>query len=1115
MRLPGNIAKRFNRLDLQGKIGLALVSTSLVVGLLMASVSFVVARQQIIESTNASLQAQEKLDRREIELKLGALLSQAESLASNTVTANALADSVGREIYLTPLLKSQKFGLSGASITLTNYRGETVASSADRMHLDDPSRQALLAMMRDGTSLARVQFDESAGALLNIGIPVVYRLTGNVEGAVVLQLPLASLLPANADIHTYSVLLDYQETPLAGNMPRTAFLQARAALTLPSPLDRLELTHAAYVDQDRALKNLDYLIIAYFSALLVLALAARLIARYSARLLSDPIHKLSLAAEAIAAAGRPSGTIPLSGEHEFDRLAGAFNSMVNRLRESYEALESRVEIRTRELALAQQSGERASNMLREAVASIAQGFTIYDENDRLFLCNETYLEFYETSRDLIVTGASFEEIIRRGAERGQYAEAIGNVDTWVQNRVAQHQNANGEVIEQQLADGRWLLIVEYRTPSGYVVGNRTDVTALKQATQDLRMREMYLRATLDNLPFLFWLKDADGRFLAVNQVFADACGKVSPDTLIGLCDLDIWPKELAEAYRNDDQAVMDSRQEKTVEEPVEVNGARRWIETYKKPVISQSGKLFGTVGFARDVTDRKEMQRALSASQERWELAVISTNDGIWDWNTATGDVYFSTRSKTMLGYNEDELSDNVSAWEERIHPDDEERVLAELQQHLHGKTAFYQCEYRLRCKDGSYKWILARGRASFDTEGVAVRMSGSHTDISEQRQAQAELHDRTEQLNAIFELSPDGFVSFNDARRVKYASPAFTRMTGIDLRQIDGLGEQDFSEYLAQLCLTGARFRGVQVLRENSANDKSGKREFIELSQAGKRVLEVGLRASDASSVSQILYFRDVTHETEVDQMKSEFLSTAAHELRTPMASIYGFAEVLLTQELDDASCKEFLTIIFNQSELMSSILNELLDLARIEARRGKDFVIAETQVQTLVNEVVSGFKLPSGRSAPTLSMPATPLYVMADYKKAQQAILNVLSNAYKYSPEGGSVRIELIAPEANTAATPRTGIRLIDQGIGMTSAQLARVCERFYRADTSGKIPGTGLGMSIVQEIVGLHGGEVVIESAIGNGTSVTIWLPGKSAQADTSISRSLLQVVAPSGK
>jgi signal transduction histidine kinase len=347
----------------------------------------------------------------------------------------------------------------------------------------------------------------------------------------------------------------------------------------------------------------------------------------------------------------------------------------------------------------------------------------------------------------------------------------------------------------------------------------------------------------------------------------------------------------------------------------------------------------------------------------------------------------------------------------------------------------------------------------------------------------------RTEQLNAIFALSPDGFVSFNQERRVKYVNPAFVQMTGAV--RLEGLDEQEFSAWLAQRCESGTPFPGIAALRSQVTGGKSDAHELIEIRSNRKRVLQVGLRCSESIAVSQILYFRDVTHETEVDQMKSEFLSTAAHELRTPMASVFGFSEVLLSQEFDAATQREFLTIIYEQSKLMSDILNELLDLARIEARRGKDFRYTRVCLQELAGDLVKAFKLPFGRALPELVMPVLPIYAMADAGKLRQALLNVLSNAYKYSPAGGSVVFKIEAT-SEARQPPQVCIHITDQGIGMTPEQLARACERFYRADSSGKIPGTGLGMSIVKEIIELHRGHITLTSAVGVGTQVSLCLP-----------------------
>ncbi len=135
---------------------------------------------------------------------------------------------------------------------------------------------------------------------------------------------------------------------------------------------------------------------------------------------------------------------------------------------------------------------KSGRLLQEAISSVSEGFAIYDENDRLVVCNDAYRSIYSAISDLIVLGVSFEELVRRAAERGQYQDAIGNVDEWVRERVRIHQIADGSHLEQHLADGRWLLIVEYRTPSGYIVGNRIDITERKAAEAELERHRYHL-----------------------------------------------------------------------------------------------------------------------------------------------------------------------------------------------------------------------------------------------------------------------------------------------------------------------------------------------------------------------------------------------------------------------------------------------------------------------------------------------------------------------------------------------------------------------------------------------------------------------------------------------
>lgn len=356
-----------------------------------------------------------------------------------------------------------------------------------------------------------------------------------------------------------------------------------------------------------------------------------------------------------------------------------------------------------------------------------------------------------------------------------------------------------------------------------------------------------------------------------------------------------------------------------------------------------------------------------------------------------------------------------------------------------------------------------------------------------------AQLQIRGEQLNGIFALSPDGFVSFDAQRRANYVSPAFERLTGIPDTMVLGRQALEVEALIRIQCNPEMPWRSVIAAREDagaSTLDLQPQRERIELLRPVHRVIEVGLVEGSSDAISQVLSLRDVTHESEIDNMKSEFLSTAAHELRTPMTSIYGFVQLLVNRKLTPERQLEIYNTIYRQTERMISILNELLDLSRIEARRGKDFVFEVTDLLALVQDILRDFKPPQERAQPLVQKEDSPVLVVVDRNKMVQAVGNILSNAYKYSPGGGDVQVRLVRDRGSEPMM--VGIEVRDHGMGLTADQLARVSERFYRADASGTIPGTGLGMSIVKEIIELHGGELRLESERHVGTAVTLWLP-----------------------
>jgi PAS domain S-box-containing protein len=528
--------------------------------------------------------------------------------------------------------------------------------------------------------------------------------------------------------------------------------------------------------------------------------------------------------------------------------------------------------------------------------------------------------------------------------------------------------------------------------------------------------------------------------------------------------------------------------------------------------LSQLGQHFNALLDTIAAQDQRQSaaQQTIADEATRRRALFENERDGVVILNPDGSVFEANPKCAAMLGYSVDELLKlHIEEWDDHFSPgelrtilqqlDAEGLFLETLQRRKDGSV--YPAEVSLsQAAWGDRSFIFVLQRDISERKAVETELAHYRTELERRvDQRTHELNERSEQLNTIFALSPDGFVSFDQQRCVTFANLAFQHMTGFDASDIMGLDEDTFSQKLASKCAANAVFEGMASLRSarkkvtratGSNKPSTSKGQFFELSEPRNRILKVGIRLSEADSVSQILYLRDVTHETEVDRLKSEFLSTAAHELRTPMASILGYSELLLMEDFEAEHRHEFLTTIYRQSQLMASVINELLDLARIEARRGKDFKLERLALQKVVTQTLADFHPPQGRSPPLITHNGLDLFVKIDDKKMQQVVLNITSNAYKYSPQGGEVSVRVYAEQIEGVACACFDIR--DQGIGMNAEQLEHVCERFYRADTSGKILGTGLGMSIVKEIIVLLQGDIELQSTPGLGTTVKVWLP-----------------------
>ena len=209
------------------------------------------------------------------------------------------------------------------------------------------------------------------------------------------------------------------------------------------------------------------------------------------------------------------------------------------------------------------------------------------------------------------------------------------------------------------------------------------------------------------------------------------------------------PEEVLMRYHPDDRVAMmksmETRAQQGRDARMQVrllrrDGSIRHVETRSSIQFDSAGRPTILTGSLQDISERVEVERALRESEERYALAARGTNDGLWDWNLITGEIYYSPHWKAMIGYAEDEIGHSPDEWLGRVHPDDLSRVREHMDEHLSGKNAGCECEYRLLHANGEYRWMLGRGLALFDAAGVATRLSGSQSDITQRKIAESQL---------------------------------------------------------------------------------------------------------------------------------------------------------------------------------------------------------------------------------------------------------------------------------------------------------------------------------------------------------------------------------------
>jgi diguanylate cyclase (GGDEF)-like protein/PAS domain S-box-containing protein len=274
-----------------------------------------------------------------------------------------------------------------------------------------------------------------------------------------------------------------------------------------------------------------------------------------------------------------------------------------------------------------------------------------------------------------------------------------------------------------------------------VYGMYQDIGDRKRVEREIERSLSLLRATLDSTADGILVVDTEGKIVTYNQKFAHMWGipeevlasgeddRALEFVLDQLKDPEGFLTRVGELYRDPAAESFDVLEFKD----------GRVFERYSQPQRI-AGKIVGRVWSFRDVTQGRRIEEALRASEERYALAARGANDGLWDWDLESNRIYYSPRWKEMLGYADDELGDSVEEWFSRIHRSDVERVRAAISGHLEGNSSNFETEYRIRCRDGSFRWMLSRGVAVRHADGRAYRMAGSQTDITARKMAEERL---------------------------------------------------------------------------------------------------------------------------------------------------------------------------------------------------------------------------------------------------------------------------------------------------------------------------------------------------------------------------------------
>ena len=630
----------------------------------------------------------------------------------------------------------------------------------------------------------------------------------------------------------------------------------------------------------------------------------------------------------------------------------------------------------------------------------------------------------------------------------------------------------------------------------------------KQALASLREADARYRALVEELPLVSYISalDTPGLSTYVSPQLEDLLGYTPEEWLAtpGLFWDVIHPDDAERVRREHRIGYANAATFSTQYRMRAKNGRDIWVEDQIRVIHDGDGSPTLAQGFLIDITARKTSELALTESESRFRGLVANIPGTVFrcdidsDWTME----FLSDGIDELVGYPSSDFIDNrVRSFASVVHPDDRARLEADVAVSVVDRRA-YTADYRVVHRDGSLRYVIEQGQAVEDADG-RLRLDGVIFDVTDRRLGEIERL----KLAAIVESSDDAITSADLDGVVTSWNKGAERMFGYTAEEMIG---NPADVLIPESDTTSPRARIESVIEmgegrfEVTRRRKDGTLVDIEVTMSAVRneageVVGVAAIAQDITDRRRVEQEREqFTRELEVrnerllelDRLKDEFVALVSHELRTPLTSIRGYLELVLDGEAGDVTDeqRQFLGIVERNANRLLDLVGDLLFLAQIEA--GKlSLEVAAVDLAAVAAESVETARPLAEEKDITLTLATSPLPLLAgDGARLAQLLDNLISNAVKFTPEGGRVDVRASASRGNAV------IEVRDTGMGIPAEEQEYVFERFFRTSraTEQAIQGTGLGLAISKAIVHAHGGLITLASSDGEGATFHVTIP-----------------------